>query len=142
MPEVEMGLYRSVFDAKLGKGSTYDMLVYPVQLAISLFGPIKKMQSLTYRLENKVGITNLVFLEHENGIYTNITNSKAARGVIPSEIVSPNGATLIFSNLTRLRNIRFYELNSNLPIREIRSSGQNPFTFEIQDFVKMIETSD
>jgi uncharacterized membrane protein YiaA len=29
----------------LEKGATYDMLVYPVELAISLFGPVKVVKS-------------------------------------------------------------------------------------------------
>lgn len=142
MTEVQAGLYRSVFDSKLGKGSTYDMLVYPVQLAIALFGPIKSQQGLTYRLENKVGITNLLLLEHKNGVYTTITTSKAARGIIPSEIIGVNGKTLIFSHLTRLQNIRLYEVKSIAPVKEIRNRSQNPFVFEIQDFVKMVEDQD
>ncbi|ATZ16216.1 putative dehydrogenase [Entomoplasma freundtii] len=142
MPEVKMGLYRSVFDPLLGKGSTYDMLVYPVELAISLFGPVNRQLSMTWRLENNVGLTNMLLLEHHGGVFTNITTSKAARGVAPSEIIGQDGATATFSQLTRLQNMRFYELHNKSPLKEIKGSNENPFVYEINDFLALVANKD
>lgn len=142
MPEVKMGLYRSVFDPLLGKGSTYDLLVYPVELAIGLFGPVKRQSSMTWRLENNVGITNVLLLEHQNGNFTNITTSKAARGIAASEIIGRDGSTATFTQLTRIQNLHFYELNSKNPVKEIKNNSDNPFIFEIEDFLKLIKDKD
>ncbi len=35
MPDVKQGIYNSVFDFNLGKGSSFDLNVYPVELALN-----------------------------------------------------------------------------------------------------------
>lgn len=142
MGEVNMGIYHSVFDPVLGKGSTYDLLFYPVELAIALFGKIKRFHSFTSRLGNGVGMSNVVILEHENNILCNITCSKAARGISYSEIIGIDGQTLTFNHLTQLQNIRAYSLHETNPSNEFKDVLENAFIYEIDDFVNLVRSKD
>lgn len=76
MSDVKQGIYNSVFDFDLGKGSSFDLNVYPVKLAIKLFGKVKEVKATNIRLENNVAILNHAILVHENNIVTSITCSK------------------------------------------------------------------
>ncbi|KAF5306454.1 hypothetical protein FQR65_LT18574 [Abscondita terminalis] len=89
MDDVKNGIFKSVFDEKLGKGSTYDMLVYPVELSIALFGPIEEVKSMGIKLPNGVTITDIVNIKHTNGELTNIVCSKALKnyGPTPKNVV-------------------------------------------------------
>ncbi|WFG96013.1 hypothetical protein M1771_07870 [Spiroplasma citri] len=69
MKEVLLDQYNSFFDETLGKGSLYDMLIYPVELAVALFGPVKDVKAMSHKLKNGVDINNVVLLQHSNNNY-------------------------------------------------------------------------
>lgn len=138
MEKVKMGDYSSVFDYKLGKGSTYDMLVYPVEMAIALFGPVKEVKAMGQKLPNKSGLTDVVILRHETDVLVNIMCSKAAHGRVWSEIMSEDG-TLYFESCTRLNNIKLYDFNSDLNSVLFEANDQKPFDYELSVFVSMIQ---
>jgi scyllo-inositol 2-dehydrogenase (NADP+) len=58
MKEVLLDQYNSVFDDTLGKDFLYDMLIYPVELAVALYGPVKDIKAMNKnnKLKNDVDI--------------------------------------------------------------------------------------
>ncbi|WP_375318056.1 Gfo/Idh/MocA family protein [Spiroplasma endosymbiont of Virgichneumon dumeticola] len=62
MPMVEKGIYDSVFDKDLGKGSTYDSLVYPLELALYLLGKVTCVKAVATKLPNGVNLATMLFL--------------------------------------------------------------------------------
>jgi hypothetical protein len=141
MPDVKNGIFKSVFDEHLGKGATYDMLVYPVELAISLFGPVKVVKAMSIKLLNGVSHTNAVLLQHHSGIVTNIMCSKSAHGVSASEILSDEG-TLSFDEVLKLNNIKLYDVAEQKEFFLFDDDKNNMMQYELNVFVKMILEDD
>lgn len=141
MKDVKKGIYKSVFDEKTGKGSTYDMLVYPVELSIALFGAIKKVKSFSHILPNGVSISDAVIMHHENGIITNIMCSKSGFGKIDSEILSEEG-TLTFSNMLKIENINLYDSAEDKNYLLFERNVEEIMSYELQVFLKMIIEDD
>jgi predicted dehydrogenase len=141
MPDVKNGIFKSVFDEHLGKGVTYDMLVYPVELAISLFGPVKVVKAMSIKLLNGVSHTDAVLLQHHSGIVTNIMCSKSAHGVSASEILSDEG-TLSFDEVLKLNNIKLYDVAEQKEFFLFDDDKNNMMQYELNVFVKMILEDD
>ncbi|AHB36389.1 Gfo/Idh/MocA family protein [Spiroplasma apis] len=144
MENVKKGIYDSVFDEKLGKGSTYDMLIYPVELAISLFGPVKEVKAMGLKLPNGSGLNDCVLLRHENEVIVNIVCSKASAGTIKNEI-SSDMATIIFDDCISLKNISVLShqnMNKNTVYEENAPLEVNLFDYELAVFSKMILNND
>ncbi|WP_338971159.1 Gfo/Idh/MocA family oxidoreductase [Spiroplasma endosymbiont of Panorpa germanica] len=137
MKDIKKGIYESVFDINLGKGSTYDTLIYPVELAISLFGPVKEVKAMAHFLPNNVALNNSVILKHQNDTLVNITNSKASYGKIGSEFLSDE-ETLVFEGLTRISKIFISQGNGELKKVFVADQKQEAFDYEIQTFVEMV----
>ncbi|QBQ07673.1 Gfo/Idh/MocA family oxidoreductase [Spiroplasma gladiatoris] len=142
MPNVKKGIYDSVFDEYLGKGSTYDLLIYPVELSIALFGPVKEVKSMRLTLPNNSGLNDLVIIRHKNNVLVNITCSKASKGSNYNEILSDNG-TIDFIDNSHLKEINFTSLNNS---KKTNIYTQNEevdfFDYELKLFIKMIENND
>ncbi|QHX36640.1 Gfo/Idh/MocA family protein [Spiroplasma sp. BIUS-1] len=142
MDKVKMGQFDSVFDSTLGKGSTYDMLIYPVELSIALFGPVVEVKSMGQKLINGSGMNDCVILRHENGELTNIVCSKASNGRIDSELLS-DIATLTFKNVIQLEEISVHNTNSEeSQLIHKTQDDKDLFDYEIAVFLKMILEND
>ncbi|AGR42098.1 Gfo/Idh/MocA family protein [Spiroplasma diminutum] len=142
MEKVKMGQLDSVFDAQLGKGSTYDMLIYPVELSIALFGPVIEVKAMGQKLSNGSGMNDCVILKHESDVLTNIVCSKASRGIIESEMLS-DIATLTFKNVIELEEISLYKTNSQeVQLVHKTNTDKDLFEYEISVFLKMIYEND
>lgn len=141
MGDIKKGIYNSVFDEKLGKGSTYDMLCYPLFLAISLFGQVKEVKSIGKKLPNGTGIVDVVILRHISGEITNIVCSKASQGINISEILSEN-ATLSFKNLTVLEEIKMNDRVNALKTVLFKAKDQDDFYYQTSVFSKIIKEED
>ncbi|AXK51205.1 Gfo/Idh/MocA family protein [Spiroplasma alleghenense] len=137
MKDIKKGVYESVFDSNLGKGSTYDTLIYPVELAVSLFGPVKEIKAMAHFLPNHVGLNNTVILRHQNDTLVNIVNSKASHGKIGSELLSDE-ETLVFEGLTKINKISVSQREENLKTVFEAPKNQDAFDYEIQTFVEMV----
>ncbi|WP_338984249.1 Gfo/Idh/MocA family oxidoreductase [Spiroplasma endosymbiont of Diplazon laetatorius] len=142
MDKVKLGQFDSVFDETLGKGSTYDMLIYPVELSIGLFGPVIEVKSMGQKLPNGSGLSDCVILRHESDVITNIVCSKASAGRIKSELLSDK-ATLTFKNVIQLEEISLFQTKSEEAqlIHETKDD-RDLFEYEISVFLKMIYEND
>ncbi|AUM62635.1 Gfo/Idh/MocA family protein [Spiroplasma monobiae] len=142
MEKIKMGHYDSVFDFNLGKGSTYDLLIYPVELSIALFGPVVEVKSMGQKILNGSGMNDCVILRHESDVLTNIVCSKASNGRVQSELLS-DLATLTFKNVIQLEEISFYNTNSNeQQLLHKTNADKDLFEFELTVFLKMIYEND
>lgn len=140
MPLVEKGIYDSVFDQKLAKGSTYDSLVYPLQLALYLLGKVKTVKAMAIKLPNGVNLSNHVILKHENEIITTITCSKAITSYTPSEFIGHH-SSLVLTQVHPLTGIKVYNKNGIKTISD-DTNEQSLMTYELNDFIKMIKSKD
>ncbi|AGR41128.1 Gfo/Idh/MocA family protein [Spiroplasma taiwanense] len=141
MQKVKLGIYDSVFDANLGKGSTYDLLVYPVELSIALFGPVKELKAMGQKLPNGSGLNDYVIIKHENDVIVSIVCSKASEGKINNQILSDN-ATLVFNNVIQLEKVELYNnIDSSKKVLFVKDENQNLFDYELSVFCKMILTN-
>lgn len=140
MPMVEKGVYDSVFDKDLGKGSTYDALIYPLQLALYLLGKVTSVKAVATKLPNGVNLANYVILTHENNIITTITCSKGVTSYAPSEFIGHNSSVTI-DKIHALKGIKVY---NNQGVKEYSddTNSSTLMTYELNDFVKMIMTKD
>ncbi|WP_031543303.1 Gfo/Idh/MocA family protein [Mesoplasma photuris] len=138
MNDTQKGIFNSVFDAELGKGSTYDMLIYPVELAIALFGKVKKIDYIyNQRLANGVAISNIVVLIHESGLVTTIDCSKNSHDIAPSQIFFDK-KTLVFDRLTRIENLTLHNYILRMgPIKFPDSEINSHMYYEFVEFLKI-----
>ncbi|KAJ3632083.1 hypothetical protein Zmor_024804 [Zophobas morio] len=141
MPDVKKGIFNSVFDEKLGKGSTYDMLVYPVELAISLFGPVKEVKSMSSQLSNGVNFVDAVLMKHESNVITNIMCSKSSNGLVGSEILSDEG-TISFQEVLRLNKINLYDIEEKKNYNLFDDDKEDMMKYELDVFAKMVLEDD
>ncbi|QGS51911.1 Gfo/Idh/MocA family protein [Spiroplasma tabanidicola] len=142
MEKVKHGIYDSVFDENLGKGSTYDMLIYPVELAIALFGPVKEVKSMGLKLPNGSGLNDIVLMKHTNNVLVNITCSKASEGLNYNEILSDH-ITISFLDNSHLKEISIKKrVNDTREMLYEQKEPMDYFEYEIKVFVKMILEND
>lgn len=141
MADVKNGIYNGPFDEVLGKGSTYDMLVYPVALAVALFGAADEVKSFGQKLLNNTNVNDVVIIRHENGTLTNIMCSKSATGIIGSEILSED-ATLSFGALTMLEDIKIYNRLTKKSEQVFKQNKERGFKYILDLFITMVLNSD
>ncbi|ATZ18419.1 oxidoreductase [Williamsoniiplasma somnilux] len=142
MDDVLLGKIPSGFDFNLGRGTTYDMLVYPVEIAIDLLGDVKHVKSLTRKLSNGVSVISNVLLEHENGILTTINNSKMSYSGIYNELATIDKTNLVFDNPGNLAIIELHtwkqKSSKKVQTLFVKDKNVNDMIYEIQNFVDMI----
>lgn len=137
---VEKGIYDSVFDKDLGKGSTYDSLVYPLELALYLLGKVTCVKAVATKLPNGVNLANYVILTHENITITTITCSKGVTSYAPSEFIGHDSSVTI-DKVHPLKGIKVYNKHG---VKEYSDDTNisTLMTYELRDFIKMIMTKD
>lgn len=141
MIKVKQGIFDSVFDENLGLGATYDSLIYPLQLALYLFGPVQSIKTFTRKLPNSVALDNYLLLRHENNIITNITASKGWTSFAPSEIVAEKG-NIIIKQIHPLQQFDFFDKKNDKWHQIIGDTNDDLFQYEIEDFINMIKSKD
>ncbi|AAT75565.1 oxioreductase [Mesoplasma florum L1] len=141
MPDVKQGKFNSVFDFELGKGSSFDLNVYPVELAIKLFGKVSDVVAKNVRLKNNVGIMNHSILSHENGIITSITCSKNNFQSINSQIFAEDKNVEI-KNITSIDEFTINNSILRVAPLNIKISKSNAMWYEVKDFINLILNKD
>lgn len=140
MNMVEKGIYDSVFDQDLGKGSTYDSLVYPLELALYLLGKVVSVKAIATKLPNDVNLANYVILTHENNTITTITCSKGVTSYAPSEFIS-HDSTVTINSVHPLKGIIVHNKYGSKEYSD-DTDRNTLMTYELRDFVKMIISQD
>ncbi|ATZ17886.1 Gfo/Idh/MocA family protein [Mesoplasma melaleucae] len=141
MPNVKQGIYNSVFDFELGKGSSFDLNVYPVELAVKLFGKVKEVKAANVRLENKVAILNYSILVHENNIVTSITCSKNNYQTINSQIFAED-KNIEIKNITSIDEFAINNSILRVAPLVIKNKKKNAMWYQLNDFISLIKNKD
>ncbi|ATZ21422.1 Gfo/Idh/MocA family protein [Mesoplasma tabanidae] len=137
MNDIKQEKYNSVFDFELGKGSSFDLNVYPVELAVKLFGKVAEIKAANIRLKNNVGIINHSILVHENGIITSITCSKNNYQSINSQIFAEDKNVEI-KNITTVNEFTINNFILRLAPLNIKCNKINTMWYEIKDFIDLV----
>lgn len=101
----------NVFSPKFSGGALVDLGIYPINLAIGLFGKPKDFQYHANKLRTGVDGAGSLVLKYEDFICT-IIISKISAGQTPSEIQGDNGS-LILGDTTSLSDIKYVDRMTN-----------------------------
>ena len=128
----------NIFTAKYSGGALVDLGVYPLYVAVGLFGEPEKVTYHPVLLRSGVDGSGTLILEY-NGFVCTILCSKVAHSVIPCEIHGEKG-TFILENAAPISEIKFIDSHSNES--EILSVGleEQDMVYECKDFAAIIET--
>ncbi|MBY7142253.1 Gfo/Idh/MocA family oxidoreductase [Virgibacillus sp. NKC19-3] len=134
------GSVPNVFSKEFAGGALMDLGVYPLSMAIDLFGKPTNVDYFPVFLSNGIDGSGTLMVTYEDFNVT-IMCSKIAQGMIPSEIHGENG-TLTMDHLAPIQSLKLYDLTS----KETRELAQSQYdldmVYEIEAFVKMVETND
>ncbi|WP_381415175.1 Gfo/Idh/MocA family oxidoreductase [Spiroplasma endosymbiont of Anurida maritima] len=131
----------SIFDENLGKGTLYDAAVYPVEVAISLFGKVKEVKCLSHKLKNNVDINNLIMLRHANGVLSSITVSKAANSSNICEFLSYD-KTLEINNVNSMIDLTIKDRVTKKSKTFNENTEKHIMNYEINTMISMIKNND
>lgn len=144
LEQIKNGNFLGVFDEQIGKGITYDLLTYPVSLAVSLFGKVREVKAMSLNLSNNLAISNIVILKHENDVLVNIFCSATLQTSLKSEILSED-MTVIIDDITKIDEIKIFDNFKNNCIQSFESKTLNKFNsmiYLMRVFVKMIKSNE
>ena len=130
------GILTNAFDPKMKNSALSDIGIYPLNIAISLFGSPKSISSSSVFLHNGFEGEGTALLEYDDMLAT-ISYSKITEGVIPSIIEGEYG-TLIIDKLTAPTKITLSMRGLDKEDIWI-SSCKNNMKYEIEAFCLMCE---
>ena len=130
----------NVFSKEYAGGALMDLGVYPLSMAIDLFGEPRDIDYHPVLLDNGVDGSGTLVLTYGDFIVT-ILCSKIAQATIPSEIHGEDG-TLTIDHIAPIQKLSFY--NRKTKDQEVVVDQPLPLdmVYELEDFVRMIEQQD
>jgi predicted dehydrogenase len=127
-----------VFNREYGGGALNDLGVYPLTLAVLLFGKPHRIIVESVQLESGVDATTVVHLNYGSFI-CNCTFSKVSNTYLYNEIVGEK-QSLLLSHVTHLDELIVVDEQSRDIL--IKECIQDDMRFELEDFIKIIEIQD
>ncbi|WP_367300546.1 Gfo/Idh/MocA family protein [Leuconostoc carnosum] len=125
----------NVLTREFSGGALYDLGVYPLYAAISLFGTPRAVQYLPTLLRNGAdgkGTANLFFDDYN----VTLLFGKSANSYLPSEIYGLK-ETIVISNIAELEEVKYYDGEGNADTIS-EKVADNPMIKEAQDFADII----
>lgn len=134
------GAEPNIFSAKYSGGALVDLGVYPLYLAVGLFGKPKKVHYHPVLLRSGIDGSGTLVLEYDDFICT-ILCSKVSHSVLPCEIHGEKG-TFVLEDASPISEITF--IDSHSKERQIISveQEQQDMVYECRDIARIIETKD
>ncbi|MFD2618444.1 Gfo/Idh/MocA family protein [Terrilactibacillus laevilacticus] len=134
------GEVTNIFSPQFSGGALMDMGVYPLYLAVGLFG--KPMESHYYptMLETGVDGSGTLVLKYHDYV-CQVICSKITHSSNPSEINGEKGI-LTFNNASSLKTLTYTDLKSNKIEDYHIDQYENDKVYEIQNFTDIINQSD
>lgn len=140
MDEYLSGNIPNVFLPKFSGGAIVDLGVYPIALAVSLFGKPKSINYFPILLKTGVDGSGTLVLKYDKLICT-IMCSKTATSFRDSEIHGGNG-TISINDVGSLSNIEKID-RKNKAVNMINDIDyENNMKFEIEEFIRIIKERD
>ena len=136
--KVKNGEVPNIFSLKFSGGALVDLGVYPLAIALNIFG---KPEDITYSptiIETGVDGSGTLILRYPDFICT-ILCSKISTSYNHSEIQGEEG-TFTIDDIGTLANVRFIQSAGETIIYEEQS--QHPMSYEIESFVNIMESND
>jgi len=128
----------NIFSAKYSGGALVDLGVYPLYLAVGLFGEPEKITYHPFLLRSGVDGSGTLVLEYEDFLCT-ILCSKVSHSVIPCEIHGESG-TFVLEDAAPISQIKFFD--SHTKGCQVLSVAQeeHDMVYECQNIASIIES--
>ncbi|WP_085993474.1 Gfo/Idh/MocA family protein [Oceanobacillus senegalensis] len=134
------GFKPNVFTKEFAGGSLMDLGVYPLSMAIDLFGEPEGIQYFPVQLKNGVDGSGTLVLTYEDFVIT-ILCSKIAQGLIPSEIHGEAG-TLTVDHIAPISRITYYDRKAKQNHEWAEEQHEMDMIYEAEEFIRMITEND
>ncbi|GHI00241.1 Gfo/Idh/MocA family protein [Neobacillus kokaensis] len=130
----------NVFSAEFSGGALVDLGVYPLFLAVGLFGEPRKVSYHPVLLRTGVDGSGTLVLEYDGFVCT-ILCSKVSHSILPCEIHGEKG-TFVLADAAPISQITFYD--SHTKEAQVLSVAQEKkdMVYECRTFARIIETRD
>lgn len=130
------GILTNAFDPKMKNSALSDIGIYPLNIALDLFGVPKKISSSSVFLTNGFEGEGCAVLSYGDKL-VEIVYSKISDSVNPSVIEGEDGSILI-DKLTQPTSVRLVKRGQK-PEELSLTPTKNNMTYEIEAFVKMVQ---
>lgn len=130
----------NVFSKEFAGGALMDLGVYPVSMAIDLYGEPDTVHYSPVYLSNGVDGSGTLTFKYPDHLVT-IMASKIAQGTIPSEIHGEEG-TLTLDHISPIDSLKLYSRKTN-EVKELASEQDElDMIYELEKFKQMIDQND
>lgn len=134
------GRVPNVFTKDYAGGALMDLGVYPLSMAIDLFGEPLDIDYFPVLLDNGVDGSGTLVLTYQR-FYVTILCSKIAQATIPSEIHGEAG-TLTVDHIAPITTLTLYDRKTNDQKHLQQKQDALDMVYELQAFVRMVEEND
>lgn len=125
----------NIFNPDFAGGSIMDMGVYPLYVAMDLFGLPESVRYHTITGANHVDLFGTIILSYDNHLVS-IFVSKGVHSVMPSEIYLDD-ETVVIKDITRMNDIQLVSRSGN-EVQIIDYQPSNPMYDEMLNFAEVI----
>ncbi|MBP1968552.1 putative dehydrogenase [Virgibacillus natechei] len=136
----KQGNVPNILSKEFAGGALMDLGVYPLSMAVDLFGEPKEVDYFPVLLSNGIDGSGTLIVTYEDFNVT-IMCSKIAQGTISSEIHGEKG-TLTMDHLAPIQSLELYDLKSKETQELAKPQSDLDMVYEVEAFVKMIEEND
>lgn len=130
----------NIFSAKYSGGALVDLGVYPIALAVGLFGEPKKVSYYPVLLRSGVDGSGTLVLEYDGFVCT-ILCSKIANSEIPCEIHGEAG-TFVLENAAPISEIKWIDSHTNEAQVLSVEQEEKDMVYECRNFASIIKNRD
>ncbi|WP_018664970.1 Gfo/Idh/MocA family protein [Heyndrickxia acidiproducens] len=130
----------NVFSRKFSGGALMDLGVYPLSLAVFLFGAPKDSHYFPVLLRNGIDGAGTLVLEYADFNIT-VMCSKISHSFIPSEIHGEK-ASIVIEGISELSKMQLVDAHTKEAVLFSENQEEQNMVYEIRDFVKIMEEKD
>ncbi|WP_060667825.1 Gfo/Idh/MocA family protein [Oceanobacillus caeni] len=126
----------NVFSKEFAGGALTDLGVYPLSMAIDMFGEPSNLDYYPVMLDNGVDGSGTLVLDYRSFVVT-ILCSKITQAIMPSEIQGEEG-TITIDHIAPIRKISYYD-RKNKQMNELAvEQEEQDMVYEAEAFIQMI----
>lgn len=138
--ELLNGKIPNVFSLDYSGGALMDLGIYPINLAVALFGKPKKVNYDLIKLKTGADASGTLNLQYDTFICT-IMCSKVSTSFLSCEIQGEEGV-ITFDDVARLTNLKLINYSSGKIIEIQTDDSEENMEYEIEYFIKVIKERD
>lgn len=130
----------NIFSSRFAGGALMDLGVYPLYMAVQLFGMPENVNYHPVMLKSGVDGSGTLVLDYKGFVCT-ILCSKIAPSIAPSEIHGENG-TLIIDKVATIDTVTHFDRRKNTSCKISVDENEKNMVYEIEVFSKIILEND